>query len=421
MINLEPGVLSPYNTCLDYQRFVSTLAKNPDSPPTTRVSPDGSLITFGEVSLSIPNLRQGLHRLLSEVQAELKEVCYGDTFDLKIPDNVADDWAEETRGYSWVHNEPFLTDRRCLLKAMVNDTSTNLAGFPTSATWEALKKFTSINQKLCILCFLLPGQSPRGAEFVDYKIANSTRGRNLFRDRRDIYLANRRNKTEAARKKETFLPVKLPPELASVFQTYLLLIRPAEEDLAYILRGAHSWNTYREYLWVDRCDRISSEMFYTLFQTFMREYCGADIGLHDWRQISVGIARVYLGSGFEVDEDEFDVLAAQRGHTARMAQFKYATEVGHIACMSSDLLLRFSKASEAWWSVIGFHPHIPALLPLRLRKELEIDATGQELSKKILNDVVANEMSSLKEELSSFITDAVKRAIAELLEASRGE
>ena len=71
----------------------------------------------------------------------------------------------------------------------------------------------------------------------------------------------------------------------------------------------------------------------------MSNYCEVEIGAHDYCQIAVEIGHVFLGSEDEVNRQELDVLAMQLGHTASMAQRKYASEVGHIPAMSSDLLL----------------------------------------------------------------------------------
>ena len=62
-------------------------------------------------------------------------------------------------------------------------------------------------------------------------------------------------------------------------------------------------------------------------------------------------------------EDGLELLSAQRGHSLQVEQVHYAPEVNHLPAMSSDLLLRFGRISDAWWGVGGF-TGVPLLLPL---------------------------------------------------------
>ncbi|KAF8890221.1 hypothetical protein BD779DRAFT_1671550 [Infundibulicybe gibba] len=50
--HLRPGILSPYNAVIDYQRFATSLVLSSSSPPVTRVSRDGTLITHADKTLS---------------------------------------------------------------------------------------------------------------------------------------------------------------------------------------------------------------------------------------------------------------------------------------------------------------------------------------------------------------------------------
>ena len=69
-----------------------------------------------------------------------------------------------------------------------------------------------------------------------------------------------------------------------------------------------------------------------------------------------------------------DALASQAGHSANMSRLRYAAEEGKIPSMSSDLLGRFSRVSEAWWEVTGFRPGHAPLLPLRAHQNLRAAA-----------------------------------------------
>lgn len=383
--NLRPGIRSPYNACIDYQRFVSALAYNSTSPPTTRVTDDGMFITFGSNTLSIAKWRAGLQRLCSELTQELDRICDGQEFGLTIPEQSRDDWGNDVRGYGWTTTADFLQDKRSLLKHMLNDPSQHLAYIDPKGklqisrpeAWGFLHKCDVIVEKLALFAFLTAGQPPRVTEFIDDKYTNSTRPRNMFHDHDAIWLVTRRVKTENITQQETFIPIKCHPQLTKLFERYLLIVRPVEAELVHIIKGEAAYHTYKEFLWTKSGDRMTSTDMYRSIKDFMSDYCDVDIGAHDYRQIVVEIGRVFLGSEDEVNRETVDVLAGQSGHTALMAQRKYALEVGHIPAMSSDLLLRYGHISESWWKVIGFMPGTPPMLPLRARSRMQLPSAPQ--------------------------------------------
>ena len=104
--NLRPGSRSPFNICQDYQRLATLIAMNANGPPTTRVSDHGMTITFREHTLHIPAFREGLAKLAADIEEELDNLCYSDSLGMRVPPVVPDDWANESRGYSWTNNDP---------------------------------------------------------------------------------------------------------------------------------------------------------------------------------------------------------------------------------------------------------------------------------------------------------------------------
>ena len=147
---------------------------------------------------------------------------------------------------------------------------------------------------------------------------------------------------------------------------------------------------------------MMAEHMYDFFRNFMMSYCGVQIGIHDYWQIAVEIGRVFLGSEFEVDEEEKDVLAEQAGHSAHMAQLKYAAEVGHLPSMSSNLLLCYGHISELWWAVTGFKPDTPPTLPLRLRARLRPEHPHTESANPTV--INASTSNSLTGQMQALIT-----------------
>ena len=380
--NLKPDVVSPMNRTVDYQRYASYIAMNTSTPPNTRVSEDGMYITYSNKTLSISKWRSGLRKLADEVTKELDELCLHNMFGLLVPDDIFDDWANEERGYSWTKNGEFTDNKRSLLAAMLRDPSLRLAKineagdfeFNIASVWDFLHKCDRVNEKLALLSYFTAGQTPRVSEFVEHKFANSTRPRTIFRDRLALWLATRRLKTETRLQKETFIPMKCYPELTKLLERYLLIVRPVEAELVKVVRDAKHYHTFTEYMWTKDCKPLSAEGMRKSILEFTTKYFDAAIGTREYRQICVEIGRVFIGSEFEIKEEEMDVLASQAGHSIDMTRLRYAPEEGMIPSMSSDLLGRFGRISEAWWEVAGFRPgHVP-MLPLRVRQDLRAAA-----------------------------------------------
>ena len=136
---------------------------------------------------------------------------------------------------------------------------------------------------------------------------------------------------------------------------------------------------FTEYMWTKDCKPISSEAMRKVILQFTTAYFDAPIGTQEYRQICVEIGRVFLGSEFEIRQEDMDVLASQAGHSVDMTRLRYAPEVGKIPSMSSDLLGRFARVSEAWWHVAGFRPGYAPLLPLHARQDLRAAAPSAPL------------------------------------------
>ena len=296
-------------------------------------------------------------------------------FKPNIKEYDEDDWADKSYGIGWAGKDTFLDNPRCLLKGLINDPAsgfaiTNAHGqieLNVTAMAETLEKCNKLCRNIAFASMCTPGQLPRITEFADYRLLNGLiRDRNFFRDGDDIWLVNRRTKTETQVGRESFIPTKCYPRLSRLLETYFLVIRPLEKELAYHVYGKESLQIYSEYMWVQGGKKMSARSIYKEFRKFLGKYCKVDVGIKVYRQLCVEIGRVFLGSEYEIVEEGLDLLSAQRGHSLRVEQLQYAPEVNHLPAMSSDRLLRYGRVSEAWWGVGGF-AESPPLLPLRQR------------------------------------------------------
>jgi Superfamily II DNA helicase len=350
---------------------------------------------------------------------------------------------QQRRGYSWLDNGSFVKER-VLLQILLNDKETELCTkgiggliFNTGKMMNILESTSKINMALAILCHCLPGQPSRISEFVEHKIRNSTRPRTFFRLHGSDWLVTRRVKYENLIRLDVFIPSKLPPELQALLDFYLLVVRPLEIDLARQLWGMDVAVLYHEYLWLQYEKRMSENQFSRCFGLVSQELFRCDLTPRPYRQIVVEIARIYLGSEYEIyleDQEEDDALAEQAGHSIRQRRGTYAQEIGLLPEISSDLLLRFGHVSEWWWRLTGFLPDASPLLPLnrrqRIRKEmrtqfsepptLQSPATGTspvQMDKIIehISAVLTTSLSDMKNNLQDSIQAAVAAGLAEMM------
>jgi hypothetical protein len=435
---------------VDYQRFASSIAMSESSPPITRVSDDGTRISYQEFTLHVPTWISGLHALYAEVQRDINLLCQGQEIPINIPDQVPDDWTVETRKYSWLNHGEFVGETRPLVRILLADPELKLASvdiggkiqYNFGAMHKVMQVAAEINKKLSVLGFATSGQPPRGSEFMDLKLKNSTRPRNYFHGNSgDTWFVTRRVKFESLIRREVFVPTKLNPLFAKLLQFYLLVIRPMETEFAWILWGEETSHLYDEYFWVDMGHRTQEEHFSQTLQSLTQTYCGVGLSLRPYRQIVIAIARAYLGSEYEINQDEEDSLAEQANHSHQTQVRMYASQEGHLHCMSSDTLLRFGHVSEAWWKLVQFYPGHPPILPIQQRRRLHqtlqpnslpLDSTSppQPASSaqasldtgKIIEHLtmtMSTAIAQMKAELTSHIQQSIVTGIAEALRSQQ--
>jgi len=196
----------------------------------------------------------------------------------------------------------------------------------------------------------------------------------MFHHDSTIWFLNRRLKSESLQRKESSVASKTSKQVTKSLERYFLMVRPLEKELIYHMQEKDDnrekvYRLYSEYMWVQMGEKMLPKRLYKSISSFMRAECNANVGVRSYRQICVEIGRVFLGSEAEIEAEEHDLLALQMGHSLQMARVNYALETGHLPGMSSDLLLRFGRVSEAWWKAIGFERGVPPLQPLLLRKQ----------------------------------------------------
>ncbi|KAF9494560.1 P-loop containing nucleoside triphosphate hydrolase protein [Pleurotus eryngii] len=385
--NIHTNAYSAFNMAAQYSTYLTHLVYNTPSAPITKISNNCEKIYYKTCCLNIPTFLHGLENIYQSILELFKMLWRRHTFKYTIPEEFVDDWTNDTRGFSWCTDpahpnqpHPFAKEHQ-LLEILINDPHLKLFTrgpnntlIPNpAAILSILEQCQKINLQLAIYTYLTAGASPRASESVDFKITNGTRDRNVFYHSGDIWLVTRRVKSEGQKGHEDFIPFKCHPRLSELLKMYLLGIRPMERQLARLVWNEEVGQLYDTQLWIHNKQVIKSDYFSNCLGTMMNTYCQVkDCKVRAWRQLSVAMGRMYLGNTFEVDLEEGSILAAQRSHSIQVERVHYAPEEGHLPSLSSDTLLQYGLASEAWARMLGCYPNQPLLVPILLQKRQQL-------------------------------------------------
>ena len=283
----------------------------------------------------------------------------GNRIPVNIPDDVPDDMRDETRHYSWLNNGTFVPED-ALLKVFLSSThppfSVNRTGhlaWDFSMMREFMLSAGKVNELISVLLHCLPGQPARGSEFIDAKIRNSARPRTIFRTRKDMWTVTRRVKYENMVRKDSFIPSKIPPVLASLLEYYLLVIRPLEELFARKLYGTEVAELYHEFLFVQMDARSTEDEFSLALKKISSKFFGCPLSVRPYRQMVIGMANAYIGSEYVIDDEDDDALAQQAGHSLSTRNSHYALEFSRLSALTNDTMFRYGRISESWWQMAG--------------------------------------------------------------------
>ncbi|KAF9491189.1 hypothetical protein BDN71DRAFT_1364503, partial [Pleurotus eryngii] len=203
--DLAPNVRSAFNTISSYQSYISSLVYSTPSAPSVLVSSDGQLISYHKSVLDVPRLRLAVERLATRINTQITSLFNMEVFEYAIPNDINDDWTTTDRGSSWLDSiESMVTKPNQLMAAILNTPDRHLlrpdsvggAVWNQAAVLQILELIRDINHSLALYSFITAGPDPRGAEFVEHKIRNSSRPRTVFRSINDLWLVTRRTKAE---------------------------------------------------------------------------------------------------------------------------------------------------------------------------------------------------------------------------------
>jgi len=286
----------------------------------------------------------------------LRNICRGAENEWAFPLGIVDDWRDSERGYGLANAGEWLKSPHPLVAAIMAD---DPAFFSTDEkaclTFDREKVAMFLSQAkdllslLSILLFIIPGQPPRAAEFLDHKLINGQKDRTVFLGpNHNIWIVTRRSKTETQTQKEIFVPLVLPERLRWIYLTYVLIVRPVEVFLCALLHGSERALVQAEFLFSFEGIRTSRYAFSSMLRKWFDIMLNVkEMGTRNFRHIMTEICRLYIGNAFmEALRGRSDIFAEQQIHAPSTATDIYALEMDFLSGISSDKLHSAKKACE---------------------------------------------------------------------------
>ncbi|TFK60737.1 hypothetical protein BDN72DRAFT_904723 [Pluteus cervinus] len=349
---------STFNTVMDYSRFAWSLVYGENKDGDMLVSDDRMTYTYQDLTLHLPTLRAGLRLVLDELKSEMAKLRQNVDLDVSVPDNAVDDMSNTNYGYCWMDQGTY-GNPDALMRVLLRDESLCFVTADNKLVWrpgpvmELLDKLAHINRLLQFLLHIVPGQPTRGTEAVDFRIRNGIRRRNIYRALLATWLITIRTKTEHISGRESYIPRKMPLEVAEPFHEYVLVYHAIAEFLASVLWGEEASKTYHEYLWVRNGQRVTGAQYSQTLGDISAKYIGVRLTVGPLRHFSVSLTREILKREALIDlDEEEDTFAAQRGHSRAVEVKHYAVEKGALSLLTSNDFRRFGNASIEWHGLL---------------------------------------------------------------------
>ncbi|KAG2092333.1 uncharacterized protein F5147DRAFT_657735, partial [Suillus discolor] len=411
---LRLGRPTTFNIIYEMQQYASSLVFSQTREPNVYVDPDVQSITIGVHTMHMDKLRDGIQRLL-QVSKSRYSALTNHVFMLKmVPEHVKDDLTSSTRGYSFVSEDPFFKNRHALFFHLVDHYDLAIVDNAGRLAWnipgikELLRRSSCVWEPLYHLLYITTHISCRGTQFIDHKISNSDRHRNLFMQGMEMFLLTAYSKRTGITDRDSCTPGFVPKDIAFlVLEMIAGGLRTAEAILAGIAYGAEAEHLYRTYLCVGEGERTSPTRFSANIQQWNHDYFDCRWGVRDFRQGAITIGREFIAPDDSYDQAD-NILAESADHSTGVDHAHYAIIQGVVPRLSNNSMSKHRWLGDQWHSVLGLGPYPPPEAIRIRRKNMSNGTTLQAIA-----DVVKKTtQETIKEFLDAHRTDILKDAIS---------
>ena len=188
-------------------------------------------------------LRSGIQDMLRDAWGVYDEITGGKRFAVNIPENLRDVLDNRTRGYSFMDDNHLTETPHEFLSFMVENWKLATVDSAGRVSWNVPQiqrffvKMAKFNQLLSVLCYILPTIANRVTQFIDVKIRNDIRARNLHVVHNEMFFLTAYHKMRNQSGLDTCMPAFVPKQLQTLLLEYLGGCRPTEQMLSRIAHG----------------------------------------------------------------------------------------------------------------------------------------------------------------------------------------
>ncbi|KAG1788380.1 uncharacterized protein HD556DRAFT_1312140, partial [Suillus plorans] len=398
---LRLGRATTFNIVYEMQQYASSVSFNQTKEPNVYVDPDVKSITIGTETMFMDKLRDGIQRLLQDLKFRYLELTHDVVMLKVVPEQVKDDLTNSTRGYSLLSEEPFYRKRHDLLFHLVDEYDLAIVDNAGRLAWnipaikDLLRRSLRVWEPLYHLMYITTHISCRGTQFIDHKVSNADRHRNLFMQGNEMFLLTGYSKKTGITDRDSCTPGFVPKDIAFwVLEMLAGGLRTAEAILAGVAYGTQSEHIYRTYLCVGDGERISPTVFSARLHHWNHDYFDCRWGVRDFRQCAITIGREFITPDDSYDQAD-NILAESADHSTGVDLSYYAVVQGAVPRLSNNSMCRHRWMGDQWHSILGLGP-LPPPEPIRISRKNIANGTS-------LQSMLDMVRKTTKETLTSFL------------------
>jgi len=234
------------------QSIVSTIVFNQVCPPRLWWSEDITQVCIDGETLALDAFRSGIKRLLEKAWELYDSIAgKGNRFADNLPKNFKDDLLDNTNGYSFLADGPYTQAPGTLLDRIMRTCNLTLLDGEGRFSWDRMAvhalfaTFDELNAILSMLTYILPCPSTRITEFLDHKLRNASRNRNLHMLGGEMFLLARYHKMTNITGYDICIPAFYPGVLQELtLEIFAGGLREVEIYLASVVFGSDAINNY---------------------------------------------------------------------------------------------------------------------------------------------------------------------------------
>lgn len=428
---------STFNTIRTLQHLASSIAYSTMALPKVWWPESGSFRQM--LYLGHPVKMDDIGKAFSQMEIDMVKIWEADILlGLKLRinyDQLTDNMSNTDVGYSLFsdpRNTCFKGASTLLYSAVVKD-PTLVAQFIKGHTYDgkpiwntlALRKwlinYSKFEELLLAKSEVTAGSSSRGTEITSLNWKNT-----LVRNSRGLYLMGKHlaylcqyHKSSALTLKDKTIPHAFDAHTSDMLIQNLAIARPFAQFAAFLCfpENPSVHQLYDSQLFANFAKPFTTTDITTCLQRYTMTFVGKQIGMRDWRHISIAFRRK-LSTALEdlIEDNEHETIAAAQSHHSRSTENRVygISPVALASGQADDIFPLYLKHSTDWQEVCGVQRG-GTLKPYHQSLAKDIPPPAPKPAQPSTSPIVKELFDLLMPALITMVEKTVERIIAKLV------